>query len=127
MEEIRARAETVVKDKDAAEKLKAWYRQLCKRPCFQDEYLDAFNDPNTTLLDTDGKGVERITEKGFVVAGKEYEVDCIIYASGFEVGTGFTARSGFDVEGRDGLMLSKAWGAGLCFLFGLFVFGFLFL
>ncbi len=124
MEEIRARAETVVKDKDAAEKLKAWYRQLCKRPCFHDEYLDAFNDPNTTLLDTDGKGVERITEKGFVVAGKEYEVDCIIYASGFEVGTGFTARSGFDVEGRDGLMLSKAWGEGMRSKHGMHVHGF---
>jgi len=124
MEEIRARAESTVKNKDAAEKLKAWYRQLCKRPCFHDEYLDAFNDPNTTLVDTDGQGVERITEKGFVVAGKEYEVDCIIYASGFEVGTGFVARSGFDVEGRDGLTLSKAWGEGMRSKHGTHVHGF---
>jgi cyclohexanone monooxygenase len=124
MEEIRARAEQVVKDKDAAEKLKAWYRQLCKRPCFHDEYLDAFNKPRTTLVDTDGQGVERITEKGFVVAGKEYEVDCIIYASGFEVGTGFTARSGFDVEGRDGLKLSEAWAGGMRSKHGMHVHGF---
>jgi cation diffusion facilitator CzcD-associated flavoprotein CzcO len=124
MEEIRARAQTVVKDKDASEKLKAWYRQLCKRPCFHDEYLDAFNDPNTTLIDTDGKGVERITEKGFVVAGQEYEVDCIIYASGFEVGTGFTSRSGFDVAGRDGLRLSTAWGEGMRSKHGVHVHGF---
>src|SRR6185437_2042366 len=109
MEEIRHRAETVVGDKDTAEKLKAWYRQLCKRPCFHDEYLQAFNQPRTTLIDTDGHGVEAITEKGFVVAGQEYEVDCIVYASGFEVGTGFVARSGFDVTGRDGLALSQAW------------------
>ena len=67
--------------------LKAWYRQLCKRPCFHDEYLQAYNEPGTHLVDTDGKGVERITETGVVVAGVEYEVDCIIYASGFEVGT----------------------------------------
>ena len=124
MEEIRARAEQIVKDAAAAEKLKAWYRQLCKRPCFHDEYLDAFNAPRTTLIDTDGQGVERITEKGFVVAGTEYEVDCIIYASGFEVGTGFVARSGFDVEGRDGLKLSQAWKEGMRSKHGVHVHGF---
>ncbi|MFM7786348.1 MAG: flavin-containing monooxygenase, partial [Gammaproteobacteria bacterium] len=99
MEEIRARAERLVKDRETAEKLKAWYRQLCKRPCFHDEYLQAFNNPGTHLIDTDGKGVERITEKGVVVGGKEYEVDCIIYASGFEVGTPLERRAGFDLEG----------------------------
>ena len=124
MEEIRARAETVVHDKDTAEKLKAWYRQLCKRPCFHDEYLDAFNDPNTRLIDTDGKGVEQITEKGFVVAGKEYEVDCIIYASGFEVGSEYTSRAGFEVTGRDGLTLSKAWADGMRSKHGVHVHGF---
>jgi cyclohexanone monooxygenase len=124
MEEIRARAETVVKDPDTAEKLKAWYRQFCKRPCFHDEYLDAFNDPHTTLVDTDGQGVERITEKGFVVAGKEYEADCIVYASGFEVGTEYTRRAGFDVTGRDGLTLSKAWSDGMRSKHGTHVHGF---
>jgi cyclohexanone monooxygenase len=124
MEEIRARAETVVEDKETAEKLKAWYRQLCKRPCFHDEYLDAFNDPHTKLIDTDGKGVERITEKGFVVAGKEYEVDCIIYASGFEVGSEYTSRAGFEVTGRDGLTLSKAWADGMRSKHGVHVHGF---
>ena len=96
MEEIRARIDTIVKDRDTAQKLKAWYRQLCKRPCFHDEYLQAFNEPGAQLIDTDGKGVERITEKGVVAGGVEYEVDCIIYASGFEVGTEFTRRAGFD-------------------------------
>ncbi|MBA4162997.1 MAG: monooxygenase, partial [Novosphingobium sp.] len=69
MEEIRARVETVVKDTPTAEHLKPWYSQLCKRPCFSDEYLPAFNAPNTTLVDTDGKGVERITETGLLVNG----------------------------------------------------------
>ena len=85
------------------QRLKAWYRQLCKRPCFHDEYLQAFNEPGTHLVDTDGKGVERITETGVVAAGGEYEVDCIIYASGFEVGTEYTRRAGFDPIGRDGV------------------------
>ncbi|MEI9888747.1 MAG: NAD(P)/FAD-dependent oxidoreductase [Rhizomicrobium sp.] len=124
MEEIRARAQALVKDEKTAENLKAWYRQLCKRPCFHDEYLQAFNQPRTTLIHTDGQGVERITEKGFVVGGKEYEVDCIIYASGFEVGTGFTNRSGFDVEGRDGLKLSEAWSGGMRSKHGIHVHGF---
>ncbi|MFO1013963.1 MAG: NAD(P)/FAD-dependent oxidoreductase [Caulobacteraceae bacterium] len=113
MEEIRARAEAIVNDKDTAEKLKAWYRQLCKRPCFHDEYLQAFNEPSTTLVDTDGKGVERITEKGVVVGGVEYEVDCIIYASGFEVGTELKHRAGFDPVGRGGVPLSEAWAEGM--------------
>jgi cyclohexanone monooxygenase len=121
MEEIRARAEAIVKDRETAEKLKAWYRQLCKRPCFHDAYLQAFNTPGTHLIDTDGKGVERITEKGVVVAGKEYEVDCIIFASGFEVGTDFTRRAGFDLTGRDGLKLSEAWADGMRSLHGIHV------
>jgi cation diffusion facilitator CzcD-associated flavoprotein CzcO len=124
MEEIRHRAETVVEDPETAENLKAWYRQLCKRPCFHDAYLQAFNTPGTHLVHTDGKGVERITEKGFVVDGKEYEVDCIIYASGFEVGTEYKRRAGFEVTGRDGLTLSEAWGEGMRSMHGIHVRGF---
>ncbi|MAK80708.1 NAD(P)/FAD-dependent oxidoreductase [Phenylobacterium sp.] len=121
MEEIRARVDSIVADTETAQKLKAWYRQLCKRPCFHDAYLQAFNTPGTHLVDTDGKGVEAITEKGFVVAGVEYEVDCIIYASGFEVGTPFEQRAGFDLTGRGGLKLSEAWGEGMKSLHGIHV------
>jgi cyclohexanone monooxygenase len=124
MEEIRARAVQIVKDRETAEKLKAWYRQLCKRPCFHDAYLQAFNEPAAHLIDTDGQGVEAITEKGFVVAGVEYEVDCIIYASGFEVGTEYTRRAGFDLTGRDGLKLSEAWAEGMKSKHGIHVRGF---
>jgi cyclohexanone monooxygenase len=124
MEEIRARVDAIVADAATAEKLKAWYRQLCKRPCFHDEYLQSFNLPSTKLVDTDGKGVERITEKGLVVAGVEYEVDCIIYASGFEVGTAHTRRMGFDVIGRAGVRLSDYWAEGMRTKHGMFVHGF---
>ena len=103
MEEIRARIDAIIEDRETAQKLKAWYRQLCKRPCFHDEYLQAFNHPGVRLIDTDGKGVERISEKGVAVAGVDYEVDCIIYASGFEVGTEYTRRAGFDLTGRGGV------------------------
>ena len=124
MEEIRARVDAIVADTQTAQNLKAWYRQLCKRPCFHDTYLQAFNTPGTQLIDTDGKGVEQITENGVIVGGVEYEVDCIIYASGFEVGTEYKRRAGFDLTGRDGLMLSQAWAQGMQSKHGIHVHGF---
>ncbi|MEU6723551.1 NAD(P)/FAD-dependent oxidoreductase [Nonomuraea wenchangensis] len=124
MEEIRARVDAVVRDPETARGLKAWYRQLCKRPCFHDEYLQAFNLPGVHLVDTDGKGVERITEKGVVVAGREYEIGCVIYASGFEVGTDYTRRAGYDLIGRDGRRLSEHWADGMRSLHGIHVHGF---
>jgi cation diffusion facilitator CzcD-associated flavoprotein CzcO len=124
MEEIRARADAIVTDRETAQKLKAWYRQLCKRPCFHDEYLQAFNAPNTKLVDTNGRGVERISERGVVVAGVEYSVDCIIYASGFEVGTEYKRRAGFDLTGHEGLRLSERWAQGMRTKHGIHVHGF---
>ena len=124
MEEIRTRARTVVKDAATGEQLQAWYRQLCKRPCFHDQYLQAFNEPAAVLLDTDGQGVEEITETGVVVGDNHYEVDCIIYASGFEVGTPFTERAGFDPAGKGGLRLSQRWAEGMRSLHGTHVAGF---
>ncbi|MDZ7673533.1 MAG: NAD(P)/FAD-dependent oxidoreductase [Acidimicrobiales bacterium] len=124
MEEIRARVDQLIEDPDTAEALKPWYRQLCKRPCFHDEYLQAYNNPNVTLVDTDGQGVERITETGVVVDGVEYEVDCLIYASGFEVGTEYTRRSGFDATGRDGRTLGEYWADGMRTMHGIHVAGF---
>ena len=124
MEEIRARVDTIVADEETAQNLKAWYRQLCKRPCFHDTYLQALNTPRTRLIDTDGQGAQKITDKGVVVGGVEYEVDCIIYASGFEVGTEYKRRAGFDVTGVDGLKLSEAWGEGMRSKHGVHVRGF---
>jgi cation diffusion facilitator CzcD-associated flavoprotein CzcO len=124
MEEIRARVDAIVDDRDTAQKLKAWYRQLCKRPCFHDEYLQAYNEPSTILVDTDGKGVERITEHAVVVDGQTYEVDCIIYASGFETGTEYTSRAGYDLIGRGGVKLSEYWCNGMRTLHGTHSHGF---
>jgi cation diffusion facilitator CzcD-associated flavoprotein CzcO len=124
MTEIRARVDSIVADRATAERLKAWYRQLCKRPCFHDEYLSAYNLPSVHLIDTDGEGVERITTAGVVAAGTEYPVDCIIYASGFEVGTEPTRRYGFDLSGRDGVRLSDYWSTGMRSMHGVHVHGF---
>ena len=124
MEEIRARVAAIVEDPVTAEALKPWYRQFCKRPCFHDEYLPTFNRPNVTLVDTDGKGVQQLTEHGVVVDGVEYEVDCLIFATGFEVGTTFTRRAGYDIIGKGGMTLSQKWSEGLRTLHGLQTNGF---
>ena len=124
MTEIRARVDSIVSDPDTAEALKPWYRQLCKRPCFHDEYLDAFNRPNVHLVDTDGRGVERIDATGVVAAGEHHDLDCLIVASGFEVGTEFARRAGFETTGRDGVTLTEAWAEGMRTLHGMHVRGF---
>ena len=124
MEQIRSRAEELVEDPDTAERLKPYYRQFCKRPCFHDDYLPTFNRDNVTLIDTNGQGVDRITETGIVAGGVEYEVDCIIFGTGFEVGTGYARRCGYETWGRDGVSLTDYWADGARTLHGMHAHGF---
>ena len=124
MEQIRARVDALVTDPATAEGLKPWYGYYCKRPCFHDEYLQAFNRDNVTLVDTRGRGVQQISGAGVVVEGAEYPLDCLIFATGFEVGTDYSRRSGFEVVGRDGLTLTDKWADGVRTLHGLHVNGF---
>jgi cyclohexanone monooxygenase len=126
MSAIRDRVDRIVENKDAAETLKAWYRWSCKRPTFNDDYLPTFNRGNVTLVDVSAtKGVERITEKGLVANSAEYEVDCIIYASGFEITSEIRRRIGISViEGRHGLSLYDHWKDGFRTLHGLTTHGF---
>ncbi len=126
MERLRRYVEAVVGDPDTAEALKPYYRFMCKRPCSNDEYLTTFNRPNVTLVDvSECKGVERATETGLVANGVEYEVDCIIWASGFEITTEISRRYAIDViEGRDGLSLFDHWRDGYKSLHGITSVGF---
>ncbi len=124
MQEIRDRAAAIVNDPATAEALKPYYRQFCKRPTFHDDYLATYNRPNVTLVDTRGTGVDRITENGIVFYGKEYAVDCIIFATGFEVGTNYTSKSGYDIIGRGDLTLSEKWADGLKTFHGFYSHGF---
>ena len=121
MERLRSRIAEVVQDQDTAEALKPYYRFLCKRPLSNDEYLPTFNRPNVTLVDvSESKGVERVTEKGLVANGREYEVDCIIYASGFEITTDISRRYSIEaIEGRDGQSLYDYWRDGYKTLHGM--------
>lgn len=124
MDEIRQRVHDVVSDPSTAEALMPWYRQLCKRPCFHDEYLDTFNLDSVHLVDTDGQGVAQIDETGVVVNGEHIDLDVIVFASGFEVGTPQARRSGFETYGRDGVALSDHWSEGMRSLHGIHVAGF---
>ncbi|MEI7505445.1 MAG: NAD(P)/FAD-dependent oxidoreductase [Actinomycetes bacterium] len=124
MERVRQRIAEVITDPATAEMMMPWYSQSCKRPCFHDEYLPAFNRPNVHLVDTDGKGVDEINERGVIVNGVEYPVDLLIFASGFEVTTDYTHRLGFDPKGRNGVSLSEAWAEGPATLHGVLSNGF---
>jgi cation diffusion facilitator CzcD-associated flavoprotein CzcO len=124
MEEIRRRVGQIVTDPATAEALKPYYGLYCKRPCFHDAYLQTFNRPNVTLIDTKGRGVDQITKSGLVVEGVEYPVDCIIYSTGFEV-LALPHRAGeFSVSGVGGQSLEEKWRDGFKSLHGVFVHGF---
>ncbi|ARQ72071.1 flavin-containing monooxygenase [Streptomyces marincola] len=124
MNELRARVDAVVHDPHAAEALKPWYRYMCKRPTFSDTYLQTFNRANVTLVDTEGLGVERITGNAVVVAGRAYEVDCLIFATGFDIGAPPAERIGFPVRGRAGRRLAEHWQDGPRTLHGIYSHGF---
>jgi cation diffusion facilitator CzcD-associated flavoprotein CzcO len=119
MEQLRARVDAIVRNAATAEALKPYYNRACKRPCFHDDYLATFNRPNVTLVDTNGRGVDRVTERGVVAGGREYALDCLIYATGFEVGTAFARRAGYEIHGRNGVTLSESWAGGAATLHGM--------
>jgi len=124
MEFHRRRVEQEVHDPEVAERLKPYYRYLCKRPLFHDEFLAAFNNPKVTLVDCP-RGVEEVTERGVVVDGTEYQLDCIVYATGFEAEvTPFPRRAGHPIFGRDGLPIAEKWKDGACTLHGMMTRGF---
>ncbi|MEU5264208.1 NAD(P)/FAD-dependent oxidoreductase [Amycolatopsis sp. NPDC021455] len=125
MNEIRARVDEIVTDPATAELLKPWYRYMCKRPTFSDFYLQTFNRPNVTLVDTaDHGGITRMTETGVVVGDREYEVDCVIFATGFEVGISGILSGTLPVYGRDGVPLLQSWARGPKTLHGFYSHGF---
>lgn len=119
MEEVRQRTARIVKDPVTAEGLKAWYGRTCKRPGFHNDYLPTFNLPNVHLVNTDGKGVERVTPKGVIAAGQETELDCIIYATGFDWGNDYSARANMAITGRNGKVMSDKWNNGPSTLHGM--------
>jgi cation diffusion facilitator CzcD-associated flavoprotein CzcO len=124
MEGIRRRIEGAVANKEVAESLKPYYRFFCKRPGFHDEYLSTFNKASVTLVDTHGRGPDEITPDGVVVDGVSYEVDCLVFCTGFDTGNGYLHGKGFDITGRDGRKLTEYWSDGMKTFQGIHVRGF---
>jgi cation diffusion facilitator CzcD-associated flavoprotein CzcO len=124
MNRIRDQISEIVKDRETAESLKPWYRQFCKRPTFHENYLETFNLPNVHLVDTDGRGVDSMTENGVMANGREYPLDCLIFATGFESETTYVHRAGYDIVGRNDRRLSEYWADGLRTFFGVTIDGF---
>ncbi|PRX96594.1 flavin-containing monooxygenase [Allonocardiopsis opalescens] len=125
MNRLRERVAAIVRDPATADALKPWYRYMCKRPGFSDEYLQTFNRPNVTLVDTaDTGGITRMTERGVVVGETEYEVDCVIFATGFETGVSGVLSGTLPVIGRGGTALLEAWSRGPRTLHGFYSHGF---
>ncbi len=109
MEQVRARVDAIIEDPKVAAALKPYYPYGCKRPTFHDEYLPTFNKPHVTLVDTAPMGVSCINERGVVHDGKEYPLDVLIYATGFQ----WMATSTFNmIVGRNGQTLSEKWKSG---------------
>ena len=124
MDEIRARVGKIVEDPAVAAAVTPWYNYLCKRPLYSDEFLQALNRPNVTLVDTDGKGVEAITATGVVAGGRDYPVDCIVFATGFDVGAAPHKVGGYELVGRDGIDIDSKWAGGARTLHGTQMHGF---
>jgi cyclohexanone monooxygenase len=124
MAKVRDRIDQIVEDQATAEALKPWYSLHCKRPCFHDDYLLTFNCPNVTLVDTAGRGVEAITTNEVAAGGKSSEIDCLIFATGFETATDYSKRSGFQVVGVGGRTLHDKWTDGMVSLHGMHSRGF---
>jgi cyclohexanone monooxygenase len=124
MELTRRRVDAIVKNPATAEALKPYFHYFCKRPCFHDEYLETYNRPNVDLVDTHGKGVERVTARGAVVEGREYPLDCLIFATGFDFLTHYCREAGMEVIGPGGLSLAQHWEEGPRTLYGIMTHGF---
>ena len=126
MERMRRRVDELVEDPATAEALKPYYNFMCKRPLSSNGFYPAFNQNNVELIDVaETKGLQLLTENGFIANGKEYEADCIIFASGFEVTSALERRWGIDkVEGRDGRSIYDHWRDGPKTLHGTMTHGF---
>jgi len=121
MMRIHRRIDEIVNDPVTADSLKPWYMFMCKRPCFHNEYLPSFNLPNVHLIDTNGQGITEISAKGPVFESKEYELDLLIYATGFEV-----QQTGIynDIVGEGGINLQDKYADGIRTLLGIHTAGF---
>nr|MCS5571597.1 NAD(P)/FAD-dependent oxidoreductase [Pseudomonadales bacterium] len=121
MMRIHRRIDQIIKDQATADALKPWYMFMCKRPCFHNEYLPSFNQNNVHLIDTQGKGITEISPGGPVFQDRKFDLDLLIYATGFEV-----QKTGIynTIVGRDGINLDDKYAYGIRTLLGIHTHGY---
>jgi cyclohexanone monooxygenase len=107
---IRNKIRSIVKDAATAELLCPTTPVGCKRLCVDTGYYATYNRPNVTLVSVKDAPIERVTPSGLVTGGREAEVDCIVFATGFDAMTGSLVR--VDIRGRGGRSLREKWEAG---------------
>lgn len=124
MENLRSRIGDIVEDKKLAARMTPWYNYLCKRPLFSDDFLESLNNPNVEVIDTDGAGVTKIDETSVHANGTAFEVDCIIFATGFDVAAAAHKVGGYELIGRDGVSVDEKWKNGMRTVHGTQMHGF---
>jgi cyclohexanone monooxygenase len=121
-EYVRGKIHEIVEDPEVADILSPKTFIGCKRLCVDTGYYATFNRPNVTLVDVSATPIETITPKGLRVAGREYELDAIVFATGFDAMTGALTR--IDIRGEGGTKLADKWAEGPRTYLGLGVAGF---
>jgi len=119
---VRDKIRQIVKDPEVAELLSPKQILGCKRICLDTNYYETFNRTNVHLVNVASAPIERITPKGIRTATDEYELDVIVFATGFDAMTGTLLR--IDIRGRGGATLEEKWSAGPGTYLGLGVPGF---
>jgi cyclohexanone monooxygenase len=107
---VRAKIRDRVKDPVVAELLSPKNTIGCKRLCIDIGYYETFNRPNVELVDVSDAPIEEITRQGVRARGREWEVDAIVFATGFDAMTGALLK--IDIRGRGGLALKDKWNEG---------------
>ncbi len=119
---VRNKIRSIVKDPATAELLCPTTVLGCKRLCADTGYFETYNRPNVALVDVSERPIERLTARGIVTGGREYQFDSIVFATGFDAMTGSLLRC--DIRGEGGLKLSDKWASGPRTYLGLMTAGF---
>ena len=120
---LHAKIDEIVKDKKVAELVKPRQFYGTKRLILDSGYYEMFNRPNVTLVDVKSDPIETLTATGIrTKSGATYEVDMIVFATGYDALTGSLTR--MDIRGRDGASLADVWKDGPQSYLGMMVAGF---
>src|SRR4051812_49153113 len=120
---VREKIAEIVKDPETAKVLQPNNHPIgSKRICIDTEYFATFNRPNVTLVDIKSDPIEEITANAVRTGGKDYEVDALVLATGFDAMTGSVAK--IDIRGRNGQTLNQKWAEGPKTYLGLMSAGF---